>query len=124
MAIIHISKPLEIPAVWQNLLDIGNFDEIPPYPAKARNKTPIGYPAPLRDDSRLVSVEENGIRVILGLYSGNHNYWLSYEVFDAGEPVCEGSSDVLFDIPGHGTDVIITDSGDEIVFPIQITGRG
>lgn len=94
---------LKVPKVWQDLLAIEDFKALATYPAKSvsvclnpahpRTDGAQGvrndYPIPLRDEHRVVSFEENGYTVQLGLLSGDKNYWTLVTVFDPHGQVYE-----------------------------------
>ena len=80
------SQTLKIPQVWQQLLEIEDFDTLHPQgltkhafaPPEAKDEhgnVKPDWPKPLRDDQREVWIEENGYTAILQLNSGDHNYW-------------------------------------------------
>jgi len=84
---------LWVPAIWNDLLQIEEFDQLEEYPANACHGRAGDFdPDPYRDDSRTVCVSHGRFTVSLYLCSGSNNYWLAYEVYDNQNdiPVIEG----------------------------------
>ncbi len=78
------STVLNVPKVWQSLLEIESLDDLtaflekfpPPEAVESGGLTRADWPRPFRKDRREVSFKEDDYTVCLGLLSGNENYFV------------------------------------------------
>jgi hypothetical protein len=74
---------LEVPKVWQSLLEIESFDDLtaffehtpPPEARETGGLTQPDWPRPIRNDRREISFQEDGYTVTLALLSGDEHYF-------------------------------------------------
>ena len=124
-----LTTPVCLPKVWQALLDIKSFDDLPEYPTKYRmGDTPADHtfdPTPFRDDARTISVQDGDFLVTYALVSGNGNYWLASDILqksDGAEDFCDAASvyesEPAFDLPQNPDEC--DGLGGEFVVPITL----
>ena len=93
---ITLSKPIQIPKVWKDLVKIVDIEECPKdqYPSNGQelgDTTSLEHsfnPNPYPDDHRYAEVIDGDSRVSYVLKSGNRDYWISREIHqkEAGAP--------------------------------------
>lgn len=88
------STVLNVPKVWQSLLEIESLDDLtaflekspPPEAVETDGLIRADWPRPFRHDRREISFQEDDYTIFLGLFSGNENYFtMASIVFPNGD---------------------------------------
>lgn len=102
---------LELPAVWQELLNYEEF--LPGVPSKPIDQnTALADQEPYRDDIREKSFTEGDWKVTARLCSGSNNYWLDWMIEGPGEVYLE--TDPEFDLIDGLNEAVIDMEGSEV----------
>lgn len=123
---------IEVPRVWLRLLHINQLAPETPT-AKWRDPVAVTEPQAYRQDLRtVVGKYDDGWRAELQLCSGDENYWVEIDIFDADDHVrfssdaqyslAEGAMDIdSLDAPGRDVQVIFTGERETLSCTLTVT---